>query len=67
MPKENYGRKGLSRKPNTNAEGVVDEAADPVDAEAIAPTNAEVQRVVDAPENEAATQRPNTQKQQQSS
>lgn len=58
MPKENYGQKGLSRKPNTNAEGVVDEAADPVDAEAIAPTNEERKRANDAPENEEATQRP---------
>jgi hypothetical protein len=63
MPKENHGRKGLSAKPNTNAEGVVDEATDPVDAEAIAPTNAEVQRVVEAPENEKVTQRPQEQQQ----
>ena len=58
MPKENYGQKGMSQKPNTNAEGVVDEATDPVDAEAIAPTNEAAKRAADAPENKAATQRP---------
>mgnify|MGYP006273861717 CR=1 FL=1 len=28
MPYENYGQKGMSAKANTNAPGVVDEAAD---------------------------------------
>lgn len=58
MPKENYGQKGLSQKPNTNAEGSVDEATDPIDAEAIAPNNEEIKRANDAPENEKATERP---------
>jgi hypothetical protein len=58
MPKENYGQKGMSNKPNTNAEGVVDEAVDPVNEHQIAPENMETSRVAAAPENEAATERP---------
>lgn len=63
MPKENYGQKGLSQKPNTNAEGVVDEAADPVDAEAIAPNNEELKRANDAPRNKESVERPEHSKQ----
>lgn len=58
MPKENYGQKGLSRKPNTNAEGAIDEAADPVDPRAVEPTNVSAKRAEEAPENEAATEHP---------
>lgn len=58
MPKQNIGRKGLSEKPNKNAADSFDEATDPVNAEEIAPTNPETSRVVDAPENQAATERP---------
>ena len=58
MPKENYGQKGLSQKPNTNAEGVVDEATDPINPNAIAPNNEEIKRANDAPENQEATERP---------
>lgn len=60
MPKENYGRKGMSVKPNTNAEDIIDEAADPVNPEAIAPDDMEAKRADDAPENESATERPET-------
>ena len=58
MPKQNIGRKGMSEKPNTNAEDSLDEAVDPIDADEIAPTNAETSRAADAPKNEAATERP---------
>ncbi len=58
MPYENYGQKGMSAKANTNAEGVVDEAADPVNEHDIAPENPETSRAADAPDNETATERP---------
>lgn len=58
MPKENYGQKGMSVKPNANAESSIDEAADPINPEAIAPGNVAAQRADEAPDNEAATQRP---------
>jgi hypothetical protein len=58
MPKENYGKKGLSAKPNTNAEGFLDVAADPVDPREVEPTNMSAKRAEDAPENETATERP---------
>lgn len=57
MPKENYGRKGLSAKPNTNAEGSIDEATDPVDPREIEPTNMSAKRTEEAPVNRKATQR----------
>lgn len=62
MPKENYGQKGLSQKPNTNAEGSLDVAADPVNPRGVEPTNESAHRADDAPENERATQRPQTSK-----
>ncbi|RZM78662.1 hypothetical protein [Leptolyngbya iicbica] len=58
MPKENYGRNGLSAKPNTNAEGSLDVAADPVDPREVEPTNMSAKRAEDAPKNETATERP---------
>lgn len=66
MPKENYGRNGLSQKPNTNAEGYLDEAADSVNPREIEPTNEAANRASDAPENETATQRPQTSQEQTS-
>jgi len=60
MPKENYGQKGLSQKPNMNAEGSLDEATDPVDPRDVEPTNESANRANDAPENKEATQRPQT-------
>jgi len=58
MPKENYGQKGLSQKPNTNAEGSLDTATDPVNPREVEPTNESAKRADDAPENEQATTRP---------
>jgi len=58
MPKENYGQKGLSQKPNTNAESSLDEATDPVNPREIEPTNESAHRANSAPDNEEATQRP---------
>ncbi|PSN19884.1 hypothetical protein C7271_05005 [filamentous cyanobacterium CCP5] len=58
MPKENFGRQGMSAKPNTNAEGSLDVAADPVDPNAVAPTNHAASRAEDAPDNPKATERP---------
>jgi hypothetical protein len=62
MPKENYGRKGLSQKPNTNAENFLDEATDPINPREVEPTNEAAHRAADAPENEVATQRPQASK-----
>lgn len=58
MPYENYGKSGLSNKPNTNAEGMVDEAADPVNPHELAAENAATSRAAAAPDNDRATQRP---------
>jgi hypothetical protein len=58
MPYENYGQKGMSAKANTNAPGVVDEAADPVNEHDLAPENSATSRAADAPKNEKAQERP---------
>lgn len=58
MPKENFGRGGMSPKPNTNAEASLDVAADPVDPNAVEATNEAANRAESAPDNEAATERP---------
>jgi hypothetical protein len=58
MPYENYGQKGMSAKANTNAPGVVDEAADPVNEHELAPENPATSRAADAPENKQAKERP---------
>lgn len=56
----NASHKGKSIKPNTNAEGSVDTAADlSVNPEDLVDNNAAELRVAEAPANEAATQRPN--------
>ncbi|MGJ3250941.1 MAG: hypothetical protein ACFE0J_07400 [Elainellaceae cyanobacterium] len=45
-------------KPNTNAEGQLDTAADPAtDPQELVPEGADALRAEEAPENEAATQR----------
>ncbi|MDB9526695.1 hypothetical protein PN498_11895 [Oscillatoria sp. CS-180] len=58
MPKQNYGRNGLSNKPNANAENHLDLATNAVDAENLTPGNVAAHRAAAAPENEEATERP---------
>lgn len=58
MPGGHASHKGHSLKPNKNAEGSLDVATDAVNPHEIAPENAETMRVQEAPENEAATERP---------
>lgn len=58
MPGGHASHKGTSAKPNTNAPGSVDETTDAIDPHTLAPENAETARLDEAPENEAATERP---------
>lgn len=58
MPKQNYGQKGLSNKPNTNAEESLDLTTDNVDAEELTPGNVDAHRAEAAPENKKATKIP---------
>ena len=61
MPGGNASHKGSSIKPNTNAEGSMDTAADvpAIDPQEIAPPKgADELRAMEAPENEQATERP---------
>ena len=59
MPSGHASHKGTSNKPNTNAEGFVDTAADQsVDPQELLGEGADALRAEEAPENAAATQRP---------
>jgi len=59
MPGGHASHKGSSAKPNTNASGQIDDAADTsVNPEAELELSADALRVPEAPTNEAATQRP---------
>ncbi|HEY9741618.1 MAG TPA: hypothetical protein V6C90_14095 [Coleofasciculaceae cyanobacterium] len=60
MSSGHASHKGTSTKPNTNAEGVINTADDaPVDAPEIVTQASTSTRPDEAPENAAATQRPN--------
>ncbi len=59
MPSGHASHKGSFNKPNTNAEGFVDTAADEsVDPQELLSEGADALRAEEAPENAAATQRP---------
>ena len=59
MPGGHASHKGKSNKPNTNAQGQIDTAADQtVDPQADVAEGADALRASEAPENSAATQRP---------
>jgi len=58
MPYKNYGKSGSSNKPNTNAEGMIDEATDPVNPHELAPEHIATSRAAAAPDNVQAIQRP---------
>lgn len=64
MPGGHASHKGKSAKPNTNAEGQLDLATDPpTEAESMVPKGEDAVRARKAPENEAATQRAEQNKQ----
>jgi hypothetical protein len=64
MPSGHASHKGNSVKPNTNANDSIDTAADQVtDPQEVLPEGYDAQRAEQAPQNEAATQRPKNQKQ----
>jgi len=59
MPGGHASHKSTSIKPNTNASGQIDDAADmSVDPKAEVESNADALRVSEAPEDAAATERP---------
>ena len=59
MPSGHANHKGASIKPNTNANDVIDDAADlSFDPQEILPEGADALRAAEAPENVTATQRP---------
>jgi hypothetical protein len=59
MPSGHASHKGTSDKPNTNAPGQIDSAADTVPADLL-PEGPDALRASEAPENSAATQRPDS-------
>ncbi len=62
MPGGHASHKSTSNKPNTNASGQMDDAADmSVNPEAEVESNADALRVSEAPADAAATERPNKQ------
>ena len=59
MPSGHASHKGTSNKPNTNATGQIDSAADKaVEPADLLPEGPDALRASEAPENPAATQRP---------
>lgn len=63
MPSGHASHKGSSDKPNTNATGQIDDAADKiVDPAELLPEGPDALRASEAPENTAATQRPGNEK-----
>lgn len=65
MPSGHASHKGSSDKPNTNAPGQIDSAADKtLDPEALIAEGPDALRAAEAPENAAATQRPNSENQE---
>lgn len=66
MPGGHASHKGTSAKPNTNASGQIDDAADmSVNPEAEVELGADALRVSEAPADAAATQRPENKKQEE--
>lgn len=60
MPGGHASHKSTSTKPNVNANGIIDDAADPtLDPEDYVDNRGDSTRLDEAPENAAATQRPN--------
>ena len=65
MPSGHASHKGNSDKPNTNATGQIDSAADKtVDPEDLLPEGPDALRASEAPENSDATQRPGSEKEE---
>jgi hypothetical protein len=59
MPSGHANHKGTADKPNTNAEGIIDTAADKsVEPQDLLDEGVDSLRVAEAPANTAATERP---------
>jgi hypothetical protein len=66
MPGGQASHKSTSIKPNINANGLIDDAADlNFDPESVLPEGPDALRAAEAPENSAATQRPEDKKEQE--
>ncbi len=64
MPSGHASHKGTSAKPNTNADGLIDEAAN-TNPQELLPEGPDALRAAEAPVNAAATQRPEDPKEQE--
>lgn len=65
MPGGNASHKSTSLKPNVNTDGVIDDAADlNFDPQEVLAEGADALRAAEAPENAAATQRPEDKQEQ---
>lgn len=64
MPSGHASHKGNSAKPNTNTNGLIDESASDTSPEELLPEGPDALRAAEAPENAAATQRPEDKQEQ---
>lgn len=65
MPSGHASHKGNSAKPNTNTNGLIDESASDASPQELLPEGPDALRATEAPENAAATQRPEEPKKQE--
>lgn len=65
MPGGHASHKSTSAKPNINANGLIDEADLNANPEELLPEGPDALRAAEAPENAAATQRPEDKKEQE--
>lgn len=65
MPGGNASHKSTSVKPNVNADGLIDEAADIENPQDLLPEGPDALRASEAPANAAATQRPEDKQEQE--
>lgn len=65
MPSGHASHKSNSVKPNINANGLIDEAASNENPEELLPEGPDALRAAEAPENAAATQRPEDKQEQE--
>ncbi|MCT7952018.1 hypothetical protein NG798_19655 [Ancylothrix sp. C2] len=61
MPSGNASHKSTAIKPNTNMNGAIEETDSTVEIPEITTQASHASRVEEAPENQAATERPNNQ------
>ena len=65
MPSGHASHKGTSAKPNTNANGLIDEGDVNANPQELLPEGPDALRAAEAPVNVAATQRPEDQQEQE--